>query len=343
METNINIAEILKNKPQGTKLYSSACGKCQLEEVDDKSFKISFYSSKFGFMNGGEGYLDKNGKLYDDGECVVFPSKEMRDWSKFAWKKGDVLVLNEGIGKLHVIFEGFDDDTYTTFKGKHYLCNYGDNEEDYNDYNKEVNLRTIVFKKDDMNDAQTYINTIEEKLGGKLNLETLEIEKYPEFKDGDIVVTDAVPSMCYSKCIFILKGDLNKDESRANSYIFYNINNNHISFDVLDTEIKDSNIHLATDSEKQQLFDALAKKGKTWEAEEKLIVDGLKTLQKFKPFDKVIVRLGDHDTWKADFYSHSCTNGEAYTVRGVHISDPRYILPYKGNEHLIGSTANNPK
>lgn len=92
MEEKLNIVEILKDKPRGTKLYSSACGKCKLEEVDDKSFKISFYNSKFGFMNGGEGYLDKNGKLYDDGECVVFPSKEMRDWHKFAWKKGDVLI-----------------------------------------------------------------------------------------------------------------------------------------------------------------------------------------------------------------------------------------------------------
>lgn len=92
MEAKINIVEILKHKPQGTKLYSSACGKCRLVGVDDKSFKISFYNSKFGFMNGGEGYLDKNGKLYDDGECVVFPSKEMRDWGKFSWKKGDVLV-----------------------------------------------------------------------------------------------------------------------------------------------------------------------------------------------------------------------------------------------------------
>lgn len=96
MKEKINIAEILKDKPQGTKLYSSACGKCELKEADDKSFKVSFYSSKFGFMNGLEGYLDKNGKLYDDGECVVFPSKEMRDWGKFAWKKGDVLVNKDG-------------------------------------------------------------------------------------------------------------------------------------------------------------------------------------------------------------------------------------------------------
>lgn len=64
MEEKINILEILRDKPKGTKLYSSACGKCKLEEVDDKSFKISFYNSKFGFMNGGEGYLDKNGNIF---------------------------------------------------------------------------------------------------------------------------------------------------------------------------------------------------------------------------------------------------------------------------------------
>ena len=101
MDAKINIAKILKDKPQGTKLYSSACGKCELKEADDKSFKVSFYSSKFGFMNGGEGTFDKNGNLYDDGECIIFPSKEMRNWYKFDWKKGDVLV---GVGQ-RVIFE----------------------------------------------------------------------------------------------------------------------------------------------------------------------------------------------------------------------------------------------
>lgn len=184
MEAKINIAAILKDKPQGTKLYSSACGKCKLESVDDKSFKISFYNSKFGFMNGGEGYLDKNGKLYDDGECVVFPSKEMRDWNKFAWKKGDVLISNDG--KKEVFFNGFTDDTYALFKAKHgfevlpngntiYLAN-------------EDGIATDDYTLEDKNDAQTYINTIEERLGGKLNRETLEIEPVQsEFKDWDFI------------------------------------------------------------------------------------------------------------------------------------------------------------
>lgn len=181
MEAKINIVEILKDKPQGTMLYSSACGKCKLEEVDDKSFKISFYNSKFGFMNGGEGYLDKNGKLYDDGECVIFPSKEMRNWSKFAWKKGDILV-NEN--NAHIIFEKFTDDTYTTFIGRHYL------NKNYKNYVPgRYTCVTQHFHIEESNAAQIYIYNIEEKIGGKLDLKTLEIEKPKcEFKPFDKVL-----------------------------------------------------------------------------------------------------------------------------------------------------------
>lgn len=255
MKEKINIAKILKDKPRGTKLYSSACGKCKLEEVDDKSFKISFYNSKFGFMNGGEGYLDKNGKLYDDGECVVFPSKEMRDWEKFSWKKGDVLISDCG---FVCIFKEWASDDYTRFNGCY--------------FDGMPNAETAKYSKLDNNTAYGYIREIENRCGGKLNIETLKIEKQTEFKDGDVVVTDAVPSLYYSKCIFILKGDFNTGESCANSYIFYNIDNNDFCFDVLDTEIRDRNIHLATEEEKLILFDALAKKGKAWAKFVKMIL-----------------------------------------------------------------------
>lgn len=215
METKINIVEILKDKPQGTKLYSSACGKCKLEEVDDKSFKISFYNSKFGFMNGGEGYLDKNGKLYDDGECVVFPSKEMRDWSKFAWKKGDVLVNKDG--DVHIIFERFADDTYCSFVGKYYLWKENNDTEHF--YENE-RLLTSDFQKAGKDAAQTYISTIEERLGGKLNRETLEIEKtQPEFKDGDIAFAD----FGNTQDVFIVSGKTNLSEGYY-SFIALNLN-----------------------------------------------------------------------------------------------------------------------
>lgn len=314
MEEKINIVKILADKPKGTKLYSSACGKCKLEEVDDKSFKISFYNSKFGFMNGGEGYLDKNGKLYDDGECVVFPSKEMRDWEKFSWKKGDILVSKDNV---HIIFEKFEDDTYTRFKGKHYLWK----EFNVEDYNKEeTKMLTSVFEKAADDVAQTYIKTIEERLGGKLNLETLEIKKQLEFKDGDIVV--------YGKSVAICR------RIYKHTLSFYVSLNEMVGLLFADEVESSEEYRFATEEEKQQLFDALEKEGKAWDAEKKQIVD-IKKEHQFKPFEKVLVRDSIDDVWRASFFSHIKENDGRYVTTCV---TWKFCIPYIGNESLVGTT-----
>lgn len=114
----------------------------------------------------------------------------MRDWRKFNWKKGDVLVSKDNV---YIIFEKFKDDTYTRFKGKHYLWKECD-EEDYN--KEETKMLTSVFEKANDDAAQTYINIIERRFGGKLNMETLEIEKtQPEFKPLDYVLCKSIA--CY--------------------------------------------------------------------------------------------------------------------------------------------------
>ena len=326
MEAKLNIANILKDKPKGTKLYADAFGELKLVKVDkvDTIYTRTKEGMFYSFYNDGK--YDKNG------EPILVPSKEMRNWRKFSWKKGDVLVSNDY--GTEVIFYDWYDDTYTNFYGKHYL-----NSEDKNNikYNDAFLCTTGRYSLEDKDAAQTYIKDIEERLGGKLNRETLEVENtQPEFKDWDIVVTDAVPSMCYSKCIFILKGDLNKYESSANSYIFYNINNNHISFDVLDTSIRDSNIHIATYSEKQQLFDALAKEGKAWDAEHKMIVD-VKQEWAPKPFDRVMTRVDRNAIWSANIFSHIDQYGKYVTIGGV--GGYHYCLPYNDETaHLIGTT-----
>lgn len=335
MEAEINIVEILKDKPQGTKLYSSACGKCKLEEVDDKSFKISFYNSKFGFMNGGEGYLDKNGKLYDDGECVVFPSKEMRDWSKFAWKKGDVLVNKDG--DVHIIFERFADDTYCSFVGKYYLWKENNDTEHF--YENE-RLLTSDFQKAGKDAAQTYISTIEERLGGKLNRETLEIEKtQPEFKDGDIAFAD----FGNTQDVFIVSGKTNLSEGYY-SFIALNLNSTkalNIGYKKNFFKENLSTIRLATEEEKQQLFDALAKEGKAWDAGKKEVVD-LKPKVKLKPFDKVLCRNSKDDTWEADFFARLTRKEIDYTQSGKYLCVGdlwMYCIPYnEETAHLLGTT-----
>ena len=329
MEEKVNIAEILKDKPQGTKLYSSACGKCKLEEVDDKSFKISFYNSKFGFMNGGEGYLDKNDKLYDDGECVVFPSKEMRDWSKFQWEKGDILISNNG--GTEVIFDKWYDDTYTSFYCKHYL-----NSEDKNKivYYEEFLCTTERYSLEDKDIAQTYINIIEKHLGGKLNFETLVVEKYqPEFKDGDIAFAD----YGNRQDVFIVSDKTNLSEGYS-SFISLDLSSLTLSMGYRTCFFKKDlcKLRLATDSEKKQLFSALEKEGKVWDAEKKMIVN-LKPKVELKPFDNVLVRHQKTEEWRANIFSHTDKTDEYLDYVCVN-GRWEFCIPYEGNESLLGTT-----
>lgn len=327
MEAKINIVEILKDKPQGTKLYSILSdGECFLNEASEDSIYIDIDNRKrfWCFTVYGSTHSFPNG-------CVLlFPSREMRDWSKFAWKKGDLLINSCG---LQCIFKEWASDDYTKFNG----C-YSNSRDGYEDVS---NAETAKFVKLDNNTAYGYIREIENRCGGKLNLESLEIEKtQPEFKDGDIVVTDAVPSLCYSKCILILKGDLNTNENSANSYVFYNINNNRISFDVLDTAIRCRNIRLATEEEKKQLFSALKKQSKAWDAEKKQIVD-LKPKCEFKPFDRCIwkIRNCEGSIWQASFVSYVDEYGA--TPMGVSIDEDLVnliILPYNDQTKLLVGT-----
>ncbi len=158
-------------------MYSPVCGECTLSEVTEGLSCIV----------GSEYHLhsfNKEGKYLSAGEVVLFPSKEMRDWSKFAWKKGDVLETDDG--RKSVIFDSFTDDTYAYFKGKHGL--------DFSEYlGDEDCLATQDYDTSDESRAEAYIHLLEKRLGGKLNMDTLEMEpskpstKY-EFKPFDKVV-----------------------------------------------------------------------------------------------------------------------------------------------------------
>lgn len=90
----MNLVEILKDVPKGTALYSPVCGECTLYDVDEK-FVYSIMVAVTGISyDDGVVVLESftNEGLYMDnrpgGECLLFPSKEQRDWSKFG-VKGD--------------------------------------------------------------------------------------------------------------------------------------------------------------------------------------------------------------------------------------------------------------
>ena len=80
MNENLNLVEILKDCPKGTKLYSPVSGEVNFVIVnmgDEYPIKVESEYAIYSFTS--------QGKLNNisQGECVLFPSKEQRDWSKF--------------------------------------------------------------------------------------------------------------------------------------------------------------------------------------------------------------------------------------------------------------------
>lgn len=317
MKEKINIAEILKDKPQGTKLYSLTYGDCFYQE----------YTGDFGIecqsQNGVQFNLDEYGRYCIEGECILFPSKEMQDWEKFAWKKGDVLINCCG---FQCIFKEWASDDYTKFNG----C-YSNSRDGYEDVS---NAETAKFDKLDNNIAYGYIREIERKLGGKLNLETLEIEKAQhEFKDGDIV--------CISGMGYLAYGIVKSIDNSSKKLEYYVLNDmSTLKFEDW-LSFEDKQIQPITETQQIILFDALAKKNKAWDAEKKQIVD-LKPKVELRPFDKVLCRNSKDDTWEADFFARLTRKEIDYTQSGKYLCVGdlwMYCVPYnEETAHLLGTT-----
>lgn len=304
METKINIAKILKNKPEGTKLWTDMFGSVTLYVVTDvcDAFQVKHHNKY--------PWFDEDGKLYKEGVLCIYPSKSMRDWEKFSWKRGDVLISDCG---FVCIFKEWASDDYTKFNGCY--------------FDGMPNAETAKYSKLDNNTAYGYIREIENRCGGKLNLETLKIEK-SEFKDGDII------KMTWDKysaiAIFWEYSNFGKG---FDSHVFFNINTKIIEYNIHGHTLQDMILRLATEEEKQQLFDTLAKEGKAWDAEKKKIMY-LKPKVELRPFDKVLVRDSKSDNWRANLFGYIDKDEYYHCVYANWV----YCIPYAGNESLLGTT-----
>ena len=167
MENKINIAEILRDMPKGTKLYSPLFGKCDLDDVctsDRETYPITLLTSvdaSASFTKNGH-YL--NG--FEDTECLLFPSAKMRSWDKF-FKRGDIVYNPHS--QMYAVFECWANDDYTEFNT---TINY------YKDhtFGKEEVCDTECFVKANDEQKALFIAAAEKHYGGKYNPETLQVE-----------------------------------------------------------------------------------------------------------------------------------------------------------------------
>lgn len=329
-QKDFDIYEILKGVPVGTKLYTPLFGMVWFSYLTtDKEKKKAVWTEN----EDGEVPFNKNGRWMKGGEVMLFPSDKMRDWSKFAWKKGDVLVSEDGAA--HIIFEKFMDDTYTIFAGKYYYCKNG--KKGYTYLRECDNAITEEFTLETEDAAKTYIGFIEKRLGGKLNRETLEIEKpaKPVFELGNLYVFNEQDEDGELTIIGKLIGK-NESEDTLTFGNQYEIENEKFVTDqAFDLRISvHEELREATEDEAitfQEAYTQFVGKEKK--------VKKRKEQSPFKPFDKVLVRNGGKYKWIPAFFVRY--RGESfvwrYKVLPIHcgkVADFADCIPYEGNEHL---------
>lgn len=307
----MNIAEILKCCPKGTKLYSTIYGDVTLDEVCHNSMIKVIIKN-----NNSRGFC-KDGSYSEYGECILFPSKDQRDWKKFKLpvKDGDIMMT---IDKRAFITNGKIDNDGCP-------CAYcGINS--YHDFTigTTTNGWTASFYIPVSEEAKKELFDKMAEAGYKWNADTLELEKIePKFKEGDVVtdknnnlylVSSIDSGFIYTKITLYANGKLD-------------INNNLTGY-------FNSTVTLASKEEKNKLLSILVKEGYKYDKWQHKLIK-----QEFKPFDKVLVRGNDTEFWKADIYLGYMKNNSC-PYRCTKANYGRCI-PYEGNEYLL-DTANSP-
>lgn len=186
----INLVELLKDCPTGTKLYSPLCGECYFDRLNMGSIICKKQNTQeITFTSEGYYMLP----VFDGCECVLFPSKENRDWSKFQrpFKDGDVIcTIRNNIAILKKETDG-DEKLYTTYCGIY-------DDDAFDDGCVIVDPKRIATEEE----KEKLFKAIKDN-GYEWNPETKILEKLPKFKVGDRIkskISNAIYTVINIKC-----------------------------------------------------------------------------------------------------------------------------------------------
>ena len=128
----INVAEKLKDCPKGTKLYSPLFGEVEFVRIEIGSIIVKVLDNGIPYSNVT---FTAEGKLHDieQSECLLFPSKDNRDWNKFnlpvnTLKPFDKVLVKDSIDEKWKIslFSYYDEETqyfpYVCISGRYVCC-----------------------------------------------------------------------------------------------------------------------------------------------------------------------------------------------------------------------------
>ena len=296
----INIAELLKDCPEGTKLYSPLFGEVKLKCAN---LSVAGFPIVVKAKNDDSFLFDKYGRYlsntkFPDGECLLFPSKDYRTWQGWTpcvepkFKVGDWIVRGEGF-----VYEP----SLITEIRDYYICELLNGERvtyTLNDVHKNFHLWTLT-----------------------------------DAKDGDVIAFNDSPDVNFPlRWIGIYKQPRVVSNK---SYWFHCIITPDHTFRGYDSWWV-SNVHPATKEQHDLLFTKMKEAGYQWDENKKELrkIKPHYDIANFKPYDKVLIRVGNKSKWTCDFFS--------YYHKGFHCigcDDWSQCIPYNDDtKHLLGTT-----
>ena len=301
MKTQINIAELLKDCPKGMELYSPLCGKCVFDRLNfgtiickkQNTQEITFTSKGYYML-----------PVFDDCECMIFPSKDQRDWSKFVppykFKDGDIYYIKDifGLEFVSIIKKCENNKLYT------YVDIGISNNSFYCDASEGLcYCKDIIEHRPATEDEKAKLFQEIKDNGYRWSPETKTLEKLvePKFKVGDRI-----------RSIISNSGYIyNVIEVKESLYVVSK--NNEYDNKLIDFKIQDY-----------------------WE-----LVPNKFDITTLVPFEsRVLVRYHKGNKWCGSFFSHIDGNLHSHCYKYVTVAGSSYpmCIPYEGNEHLLGKT-----
>ena len=257
-----------------------------------------------GFLSlDGEEIMDMSGRDITDLEIVPRDPETYRDW-----QVGDKVMMK---------YVGWNEQIEVIFRsGELVVCKDSDNNA------TETKTCEQLYRER----GRLVLTDIEQKI--------IEEKKKAEWKpqDGDICYAELI-----SDWVFIKKDG----EFLTENYAALKLNDGYTNFDNpsrINNDAFVKMIRIATEGEKQKLFDAMEKKGKRWNAEKKVVEDILKPY-KFEKGEPVLVRTASGNNWRIAVFSRKRDFvGDFAVIYGNGCGYYDYCIPYNERTmHLLGT------
>lgn len=345
MNENINLCEILKDTPKGTLLYTPMAGEVRFDKILNNKLPIQVIKDEhiIQFAN--------DGTFFAGGECLLFPSKDQRDWSKYSrpFVNGDVITSQGGgiaifshtqthfecsnVVYYHCVF--FPSQTFKL--GLDYGigcisdCRLATEEEKYklfqaiknNGYqwnNQAKKLEMLITPNFKVGDI------IQDKDSYKVKITTVNTED--KFYEYESVIAKGIGTIAFIdqdnwESVEYQVGDHFINHDNNTMFVITKIQNNgNYSVESL------GEIYYPFEMKKLDI-DKYAKVSK-WDP------------KRFKPFAQVLIRDSQYDSWVAVLFSHIDNTTEFPYVTSY--TNSKYCIPYNSEtEHLIGTTLEEPE